>query len=74
MEKRERRAYRHAPVCMACGPDDADQNLPHVIDIGTDLYLQLMLDLDRPVSYTPDEWARLVLESHIEKQRQRGAL
>ena len=74
MEARVRRANKHTPMCVAYDPSQEELNLPHLIDIGTDLYLMLMLDLSRPLNYTPDEWARLVLESHIEKQRQRGAL
>ena len=74
MEARVRRANKHTPMCVAYDPSQEELNLPHLIDIGTDLYLMLMLDLSRPLNYTPDEGARLVLESHIEKQRQRGAL
>lgn len=74
MEKRERRACRHTPACLTCDSGEAETNLPHLINIGTELYLQLMLDLARPVRYSPDEWARLVLESYVQRQRQRGAL
>ena len=74
MESRVRRANKHTPMCVAYDPSQGETNLPHSIDIGIDLYLLLMLDLSRPLNYTPDEWARLVLESHVQKQRQRGAL
>ena len=74
MESRVRRASKHTPMCVACDLSQDEPNLPHMIDIGTDLYLMLMLDLSRPLNYTPDEWARLVLEAHVQKQRQRGAL
>lgn len=53
MDQRMRRACRHLPVCIVSSSDDELQSLPHVIDIGTDLYLQqirvMELSLDAPV-------------------------
>ncbi|HNX63410.1 MAG TPA: hypothetical protein PKN45_12275 [Candidatus Limiplasma sp.] len=74
MESRVRRANKHTPMCVVYDPSQEEPSMPHLIDIGTDLYLLLLLDLSRPLNYTPDEWARLVLESHVQEQRQRGAL